>query len=77
MQKKMYQWFVVISFFLLLTGFALAEICMPDKEISKSERRYYEQLPEWSWTSVMDGSYVQSMEKYLLDEISSPQAYQS
>ena len=68
MQKKMYHWVVVISFFLLLSGFAIAEICLPDKEISKSERRYYEQMPELSWKTVMDGSYMQKLEKYLLDQ---------
>lgn len=68
MQKKMYHWVVVISFFLLLSGFAMAEICLPDKEISKSERRYYEQMPELSQKAVMDGSYMQKLEKYLLDQ---------
>jgi len=75
LQERQKNWIVVISFFLLLTGFALAEICMPDKEISKSERRYYEQLPEWSWTSVMDGSYMQSMEKYLLDQFAGRETF--
>lgn len=68
MQKKQKSWIVVISFFLLLTGFAIAEICVPDKDISKSERRYYKTLPKWSWASVMDGSYMQNMEEYLLDQ---------
>jgi len=68
MQKKMYHWVVVLSFFLLLSGFAIAQICLPDKEISKSERRYYEQMPEISQKTVMDGSYMQKLEKYLLDQ---------
>lgn len=68
MQKKMYAWIVVLSFFLLLTGFAVAEICAPDKEISKSERRYYETMPELSVEALIDGSYMQKMEKYLLDQ---------
>lgn len=68
MQKKIYYWFIVLSFFFLLTGFAIAEICLPDKEISKSERRYYEQMPEWSLEAVMDGSYMRDMEDYLLDQ---------
>ena len=66
--RKMYNGAVVLGFFLLLTGFAVAAICTPDKEISKSERRYYEQMPEWSFAAVMDGSYMRDMEDYLLDQ---------
>ena len=67
-KRKMYSGVVVFSFFLLLTGFAVAAICTPDKEISKSERRYYEQMPKWSLASVMNGSYMRDMENYLLDQ---------
>ena len=66
--QNVYHWIVVIAFFSLLAGFAVAEICVPDKEISQSERRYYEQMPELSLASVMDGSYMQKLEKYLLDQ---------
>lgn len=65
---RMYSGVVVCSFFLLLTGFAIAAIGTPDKEISKSERRYYAQMPEWSLANVMDGSYMRDMEDYLLDQ---------
>lgn len=68
LNRKMYSTIVVFSFFLLLTGFAVAAICTPDQEISKSERRYYEQLPKWSLASVIDGSYMRDMENYLLDQ---------
>lgn len=65
---KMYSGVVVFSFFLLLLGFAIAAICTPDKEISKTERRYYEQMPECSLAAVMDGRYMRDMENYLLDQ---------
>lgn len=66
--KKRYELVVVISFFLLLVGFALAQLCLPDKSISVSERRYYQSLPEFSWEEVLSGRYMREMEKYLLDQ---------
>lgn len=66
--NKLYSWIVVFCFFLLLTGFAVAEICLPDQTISESERRYYATLPELSWESILDGNYMQDIEEYLLDQ---------
>ena len=67
-KKNCSNWIVAVSFFLLLTGFAVAEILMPDQTISKSERRYYETFPTFSVKAVMDGSYVRDLENYLLDQ---------
>jgi len=67
-KKNSASWVIVVSFFLVLVGFAVAEICMPDQEISKSERRYYETWPEFSMKAVMDGNYMRDMENYLLDQ---------
>lgn len=66
-QTKRHSFIIVISFFLLLIGFSVAAICLPDKDISESERRYYEKFPELSVQAVMDGTYVEKLEKYLLD----------
>lgn len=66
--KKTHSWIVSVSFFLLLAGFAVAEIVMPDKTISASERRYYEELPKLTWEAVQSGSYMKDMENYLLDQ---------
>lgn len=65
---KIYSFVIVISFFLFVSGFAIAEVCLPDKKISESERRYYEQIPELSVQTVMDGSYMKKLENYLLDQ---------
>ena len=66
-QTKRYSFITIVSFFLLLIGFSVAGLCLPDKEISESERRYYEKFPKLSAQTVMDGTYMEKLEKYLLD----------
>lgn len=66
---------IVISFFLLLIGFSVAALCLPDKEISESERRYYEKFPKLSAQAVMDGTYIEKLEKYLLDHFAGRDAF--
>lgn len=74
-QTKRYSFIMVISFFLLLIGFSIAAICLPDKEISESERRYYEKFPKLSVQAIMDGTYVEKLEKYLLDHFAGRDAF--
>lgn len=66
-QTKRYSFMIVVSFFLLLIGFSIAALFLPDKEISESERRYYEKFPKLSVQTIMDGTYMEKLEKYLLD----------
>ena len=74
-QTKRHSFLFVISFFLLLVGFSVAALCLPDKEISESERRYYEKFPKFSMQTVMDGSYMEKLEKYLLDHFAGRDAF--
>ncbi len=53
---------------LFILGFSLWGIFAPDKELSTSERRKLEQLPDLKWDSVMDGSFMSDFEKYTLDQ---------
>lgn len=74
---KWYGYSIVTGFFLLLAGFAVAGICIPDKTISEAERRYYETFPELSVQSVMDGSYMEKLENYLLDQFAGRDVFRS
>ena len=58
----------VISFLLFLSVFSIANILLTDKEVSSTERRRMEQLPEFSLESLLDGEYGSKLEKYLLDQ---------
>lgn len=68
MQNKTgYNRIVTAGFFALLAGLAIAAVLLPDKELSESERRHYEQLPKLTGKAVADGSYMSDLEAYLLD----------
>lgn len=58
----------VISFFLFLAAFSTAIALQPDKEVSRTERRSLAQLPEFSWESLLNGTYGGKVEDYLLDQ---------
>ena len=48
--------------------FAVGHILLPDREISVTERRPLNQLPKFTMQSVMNGSYGDKLEEYLLDQ---------
>ena len=60
---------VVISFFLILIfGFTIATIVLPDKEFSEKENRVLTQFPKLSLESVLDRSFENEYETYLADQ---------
>jgi len=62
---------VLILFFALIFVIAAANIISPDKERSEMENAYLQQLPKFSWSSLMDSSergFTQKFEKYLSDQ---------
>ena len=58
----------VAVFFLMIVGAMLLHIITPDKEISESERRKLDQLPEISASTVFNAQFSVDMEDYLLDQ---------
>ncbi len=59
---------VSVCFLLLLFGFAVANLLCPDTEISQSERRHLAQAPTFNWETVMDGSFMENLDSYSLDQ---------
>lgn len=61
---------IVVSacFLLLLFGFALANLLCPDAEISQSERRHLAQTPSLNWETMLDGSFMEKLDDYSLDQ---------
>ena len=57
-----------IIFCVFLAGFGLLHIILPDRTFSPVENRSLSQFPEFSWKSLLDGSYTADMEKYLEDQ---------
>lgn len=63
-----YSWTVTVCFFLLIVGFSVLAVVMPDAELSKEERRYYATNPKLTWNAVVSGEYMTDLEDYLLDQ---------
>lgn len=63
-----YSWIVTICFFLLIAGFSIIAVLMPDAELSKDERRHYATSPKLTWDAVASGKYMTNLEDYLLDQ---------
>ena len=63
-----YSLIVIISFWLLVVGFSVAGLLIPDVEVSKTERRHLATAPKLSWDALADGSYMSELEEYLLEQ---------
>ena len=59
---------ITAVFALLVFGFALWHLLMPDGEISVFERRKLEQKPQFNRESIFDGTFSKDLEDYLLDQ---------
>ena len=46
----------------------LLNVLTKDSEVSNSERRKLKQLPELSWSNILDTSFMDSFDKYVLDQ---------
>ena len=59
---------VSFSFIIIITVIMLANMIMPDKEFSRSERRRLNSLPDFSVNKLLRGKMVDEYEKYILDQ---------
>lgn len=55
-------------FFVMIGGFMVYSMILPDTDLSKSERRKLEKLPKISVEKVMDGSYLTKFERYAQEQ---------
>lgn len=60
---------ITLLFLLLfIFGFTAANILLPDKDISKTERRPLAQLPKITASNLASGKFMSDFEKYTLDQ---------
>lgn len=59
----------VIIFVTVLVLFSVFNIIKPDVEFSENENRYLAKMPEFSFQSLLDGSFNENFEKYITDQI--------
>lgn len=66
--KKIRNIFTFILTFVFVFGFAFWSLIMPDKDVSKTERRPLEQFPQVSLESVANRTFMTDFESYSLDQ---------
>lgn len=66
--KKLKNILTVAVFSLIIGGFTLFHIILPDGEVSAWERRKLQQVPDISLSSLFDGYFMHSFETYLTDQ---------
>lgn len=68
MKDKINHIIVIVGFLIVLYGFMLLNIFLPDKDISYSERRRLTGAPEFTLEKLLDGEWFEAYEKYFLDQ---------
>ncbi|MBR2156096.1 MAG: hypothetical protein IJ941_04085, partial [Clostridia bacterium] len=53
---------------ILIFGFALWGVLMPDGDVSLSERRPLKQLPKFSADTILSGDFTKDFEEYAADQ---------
>ena len=82
MKRKISDMIISLSFLGVLIAFSVANIILPDKDVSYSERRKLAELPKLSYESVFsyDASgkrYFDNLEEYLLDQFPARDAFRT
>lgn len=65
---KIKNFLITLIFVLVIGGFTLAMLIVPDKDISEWERRKLQQMPEITVSSLFDGNFMRDFEVYLTDQ---------
>ena len=66
-----------IFFFIFLIAVAGAAILLPDKAVSKTERRTLAKFPAFTAASFSDGTYMSQLETYLLEQFPMRDAFRT
>ena len=66
--SKRYARFLTAVFCLFLGGLMVWQFLLPDRERSDVENRTLQQVPEFSWEALRDGTYTSEVEAYVADQ---------
>ena len=80
MNDKLKDILVVVSFFIIVFGFMIINLIIPDKEISTSERSKLQQFPDLNMETLMtksieSGNFMRLFEEYTLDQFAFRDAF--
>ena len=57
-----------VFFCVMLGFFSISGFFIPDRELSEIENRVLAKMPEFTWSGVLDGSFMKDFETYLSDQ---------
>ncbi len=66
--KKTMNIITAVIFCIYIGGFGILHVMLPDRDFSPTENRNLSTLPEFSWETLVDGSYTADLETYLSDQ---------
>ena len=66
--SKGYARFLTAAFCLFLGGLMVWQLLLPDRARSDVENRTLQQVPEFSWEALKDGTYTAEVEEYVADQ---------
>lgn len=67
MTSKIQKIITLVLCVLFVAALPIAGVLLPDMDASESERRPLEKFPELSWSTILDGSFMDGFEAYTLD----------
>lgn len=77
MMKKTHEILLTVLFTAMLAVFGILHAALPDTQLSQSERRTLAQFPQFSANAVLDGTFMQNLEKYLPDQFPMRETFRS
>lgn len=66
--KKAYKFLPAAIFLIFIVGMLVLFLVLPKKEYSSSEKRYLQQAPEFTFSSLLSGDFGEDFEKFLSDQ---------
>lgn len=75
MNNKVKEIVLSLIFITFLFTFMIVNILKKDDDISYSERRKLEKLPKITYNSLIDGTYFNTLDKYMTDQLVSRDSF--
>lgn len=66
--QKLANRLVIGSFLVFIFSLFFLNLIIPDREKSESENRKLQQFPQFSWSRLLSGDYMQDFDKYMTDQ---------
>lgn len=73
--KKKSDYIIVVFFVIFIYGIVVANFWKKDKTYSEMENRMLAQKPEFQWSDIVSGEYMENYETYITDQFAARDAF--